>query len=127
MKIFIIISLFVLASCQGLQTNSHELEGKWECYHEELEDGTTRSTDIFTGEEFEYTCKGQIFDLKSGGTGWESLSEQNFKYSLKDSILSLGIRFYIVESLNKKEMTLLDYDPNESYIFRFRRKYKRLE
>jgi len=127
MKYLIAILIIVLTSCVGLKIVSNELIGKWKCYHKELEDGTTKNTDLFSGEEFEYSCDGLIIELRSDFTGWESLGEQRFKYELKDSILTLGNRFYVVELLNKKEMIIRNYDPKGLSISNFRQKFKRIE
>ena len=116
-----------MTSILTLQNNSDDLVGKWKCYHKELEDGTTKSMDLFSGKEFEYSCDGLIINLKSDSTGWESLGEQSFKYELKDSILTLGNRFYVVELLSKKELILRDYEPDGLSISNFRQKFKRIE
>ena len=126
MKYIITISIIILTSCIGMKNVSNELVGKWECYHKELEDGTTKGTDFF-GEEFEYSCNGLVIELKSDLTGWESIGEQKFEYKLKDSILRLGNRFYIVELLNKKELTIRNYEPDGISLANFRQKFKRIE
>ena len=123
----ILTIIIVLVSCHSLKFNSEKLIGKWECYHKELEDGTTKSTDLFSGEEFEYSCNGLILELKSDFTGWESLGEQTFKYELKDSILTLGNRSYLVELLNKEELIIRDYDKDGFSISNFRQKFKRIK
>lgn len=57
MKTIIILVFFF--SLLNPKNHSNDLFGTWECYHKELEDGTTKSTD-FDGNEFEYTCEGLI-------------------------------------------------------------------
>ena len=127
MKNLITISIIILNSCVGLKTISDELVGKWECYHKELEDGKTKSTDLFSGEEFEYSCDGLIIELKSDSTGWESINELSFKYELKDSILTLGNSIYVVELLSKTELIIRDYEPDGLSISNYRLKFERIE
>ena len=85
MKYLFTISIIILTSCISLKNTSNELVGKWECYHKELEDGTTKSTDLFSGEEFEYSCDGLIIELKSDFTGSESIGEDSFEYKKTDN------------------------------------------
>ena len=127
MKTLTIIIITFLASNLNFQSNPNDLIGKWECYHKELEDGTTKSTDLFSGEEFEYSCNGLIIELKSDSTGTESIGGLNFKYQKKDSILSLGNRNYIIEKLTKTELVIKDYDSNGTNIFNYRQKFKKTE
>ena len=65
MKYISTISIIIFTSCIGMKNVSNELVGKWECYHKELEDGTTKSKDLFSGEEFEYSCDGITIELNS--------------------------------------------------------------
>ena len=127
MKHIITISIIIMTSCIGLKNVSNELIGKWECYHKELEDGTTKSTDLFSGEEFEYSCEGLIIELKTDFTGTESIGGLNFKYQKKDSILNLGNRNYVIEKLTKTELVIRDYDSDGTNIFNYRQKFKKIE
>ena len=127
MKHIITISIIILTSCVGWKNVSYELVGKWECYHKELEDGTTKSTDLFNGEEFEYSCDGLIIELKSDFTGSESIGGINFKYKKTDSILNLGNRNYVIEKLTKSELVIRDYDSDGTNLSNFRQKFKKIE
>ncbi len=127
MKTLIIFTLTFLASCLNFQNDSEDLFGKWECYHKELGDGTTKSTDLFSGEEYEYSCDGLIIELKSDFTGSESIGGLNFKYQRNDSILNLGNRYYIIEKLTKTELVIRDYDSDGTNISNFRQKFKKTE
>ena len=109
----------------NFQTSSNDLIGEWECYRKELEDGTTKSTDAFSGEEFEYSCDGLIVKLNSDSTGTESIGELNFKYQRNDSILSLGNRNYIIEKLTKTELIIRDHDSGGFNISNFRQKFRK--
>ena len=111
----------------NLQKDSNDLVGKWECHHMEKEDGTRKSTDAFSGKEFEYSCHGLILELNSDSTGTESLGGLKFKYVRNDSILKLGNRNYIIEKLNKSELVLRDYDLNGTNIFNYRQKFKKID
>ena len=122
-----IIPIIILISSLGLKFNSDTLVGKWQCYHIEQEDGATKTIALFSGKETEYSCNGLTLDLKSDGTGWESQGELTFKYELKDTVLTLGNRYYVVELLNEQELILRDYDPNEMSLFNYRQKFKRIE
>ncbi|UMB61413.1 hypothetical protein MHL31_04215 [Lutibacter sp. A80] len=126
MKHIITISIIILTSCVGLKNVSNELVGKWECYHKELEDGTTKSTD-FDGNEFEYSCSGLIIELKSDFTGSESIGGLNFKYKKNDSILNLGNRNYVIEKLTKTELVIRDYDSDGTNLWNYRQKFKKVE
>ena len=126
MKHIITISIIILTSCVGLKNVSNELVGKWECYHKELEDGTTKSTD-FDGNEFEYSCSGLIIELKSDFTGSESIGGLNFKYKKNDSILNLGNRNYVIEKLTKTELVIRDYDSDGTNLWNYRQKFKKIE
>ena len=127
MKYLITISIIILTSCIGLKNVSNKLVGKWECYHKELEDGTTKSTDLFSGEEFEYSCDGLIIELKSDFTGSESIGGLTFEYKKTDSILYLGNRNYLIEKLTKSELIIRDYDSDGTNISNFRQKFKKIE
>ena len=127
MKTLIIYTLTFLASCLNFLTNSNDLIGKWECYHKELEDGTTNSTDLFGGEKFEYSCSGLIIELKSDFTGSESIGGMSFKYERNDSILKLGNRKYIIEKLTKTELIIRDYNSDKINFSNFRQKFKKKE
>ena len=129
MKYIITISIIILISCIGLKNISNELVGKWECYHKELEDGTTKSTDSFSEEEFEYSCDGLIIELKSDFTGSQSIGDLNyfFKYQRNDSILELGTRSYIIEKLTNTELIIRNYDPKQINLSNFRTKFKKQE
>jgi|SRR5690606_8520756 len=127
MKHIITISIIILTSCVGLKNVSNELVGKWECYHKELEDGTTKSTDLFSGEEFEYSCDGLIIELKSDFTGSESIGGISFEYKKTDSILNLGNRNYVIEKLTKTELVIRDYDSDGTNLSNFRQKFKKIE
>lgn len=111
----------------NLQTNSNELIGEWECYHKELEDGTTKSTDLFSGEEFEYSCDGLSIKLNSDFSGTESIGGLKFKYVINDSILSLGNRNYVIEKLTKTELIIRDYNSEGFNILNFRQKFKKIK
>ena len=127
MKTLIIFTLTFLASCFNLQNNSNDLIGKWQCYHRELEDGTTKGTDAFSGKEFEYSCHGVIIELKSDFTASESMNGLSFKYQRNDSILKLGDRNYIIEKLTKTELVIRDYDSKRMKFTNFRQKFKKIE
>jgi hypothetical protein len=127
MKHIITISIIILTSCVGLKNVSNELVGKWECYHKELEDGTTKRTDLFSGEEFEYSCDGLIIELKSDFTGSESIGGISFEYKKTDSILNLGNRNYVIEKLTKTELVIRDYDSDGTNLSNFRQKFKKIE
>ncbi len=127
MKPLITIAIIILVSCQSLKINSNKLVGKWECFHKELEDGTTKGTDLFSGEEFEYSCDGLIIELKSDFTGSESIGGLNFKYQKNDSILNLGNRNYIIEKLTKAELIIRDSDSDGTNISNFRQKFKKID
>jgi hypothetical protein len=128
MKYIITFSIIIiLTSCIGLKNVSNELAGKWECHNKELEDGTTKSTDLFSGEEFEYSCDGLIIELKSDFTGSESIGGLNFEYKKNDSILNLGNRNYVIEKLTKTELVIRDYDSDGTNLSNFRQKFKKIE
>lgn len=127
MKTLTIYTLILLASCFNLQNNSNNLIGKWKCYYKELEDGTTKSIDLFSGEEFEYSCNGLVIELKPDFTGLESFSGLNFKFQRNDSILRLGNRNYIIEKLTKTELIIRDYSSDGFNILNFRQKFKKIE
>ena len=126
MKYIITLSIIILTSFIGLKNVSNELVGKWKCYHKELEDGTTKSTD-FDGNEFEYSCGGLIIELKSDFTGSESIGGLNFKYKKNDSILKLGNRNYVIEKLTKTELVIRDYDSDRTNLWNYRQKFKKIE
>ena len=126
MKYIITISIIILTSCIGLKNVSNELVGKWECYHKELEDGTTKSTDLFSGEEFEYSCDGITIELNSDFTGIDDTGIK-FKYQKNDSILNLGNRNYVIEKLTKTELVIRDYDSDGTNLSNFRKKFKKIE
>jgi len=127
MKIIVLFTLAFLATCLNLQDRSNYLVGKWKCYHRELEDGTTTSTDLLSREEFEYSCNELVIELKSDLTGWESANGLKFKYQRNDSILNLGYRDYIIEKLTKTELVIRDYDSDRSNISNFRQKFEKIE
>ncbi|GGG41153.1 hypothetical protein GCM10011344_47540 [Dokdonia pacifica] len=131
MKVLVIVLfLFIITgiiSCQNSKNNSQDLFGKWKCHHKELEDGTTKSTDIFSDEEFEFSCNRLTIILKSDFTGSESLSESNFKYHINDSILTLGNRQYIIEKLTNTELIIRDYDSKQISLSTFRQKLKKVK
>tara|TARA_R110002033_G_scaffold161816_1_gene198462 strand:- start:61 stop:441 length:381 start_codon:yes stop_codon:yes gene_type:complete len=126
MKYIITISIIILTSCIGMKNVSNELVGKWECYHKELEDGTTKSTDLFSGEEFEYSCDGITIVLNSDFTGIDNTGIK-FKYQKNDSILNLGNRNYVIEKLTKTELVIRDYDSDGTNLSNFRTKFKKIE
>ncbi len=128
MKTLIIFSLTFLASCLILQNSSNDIIGKWECYHKELEDGTTKGTDLFSGEEYEYSCNGLIIELKADFTGSESIGGLSFKYEKNDSILKLGDRSYIIELLDKNKLQIRDYSTDKTDLSGgWRRKFKKVK
>ena len=127
MKYITTLSIIILTSCIALKNVSNELVGKWECYHKELEDGTTKSTDLFSGEEFEYSCNGLIIELKSDFTGSESIGGITFEYKKNDSILNLGNRNYVIEKLTKTELVIRNYDSDGTNLSNFRQKFKKIE
>jgi hypothetical protein len=129
MKYIITISIIILISCIGFKNISNDLVGKWECNHKELKNGITKSTDLFSEEEFEYSCDGLIIELKSDFTGSHSIGDLNyfFKYKINDSILELGTRSYIIEKLTKTELIIRDYDSDGTNISNFRQKFKKIE
>ena len=126
MKYIITISIIILTSCIGLKNVSNELVGKWECYHKELEDGTTKSTDLFSGEESEYSSDGITIELNSDFTGIDDTGIK-FKYQKNDSILNLGNRNYVIEKLTKTELVIRDYDSDGTNLSNFRKKFKKIE
>jgi len=125
MKTIIIFILTFLASCLNLQDNPNSLIGKWQCYHKELKDGTTKGTDAFSGEESEYSCDGITIQLNSDFTGSDDMGLQ-FKYQRKDSILTLGNRSYLIEELTKTQLVIRNYDQKGISISNFRTKFRRL-
>ena len=127
MKYIITLSIIILTSCIALKNESNELVGKWECYQKELEDGTTKSTNLFSGEEFEYSCDGLIIELKSDFTGSESIGGITFEYKKNDSILNLGNRNYVIEKLTNTELVIRDYDSDGTSLSNFRQKFKKIE
>ena len=127
MKYLIIFTISILSSAMNLNNSTNELIGKWKCYHKELEDGTTKNTDFFSGEEIEYSCDGLILDLKPDFTGSESIGGLNFKYIRKDSILSLGNRSYIIEKLTENELVFRDFDSDGTNLYNYRRKFKKID
>ncbi|MEP2935775.1 MAG: hypothetical protein ABJM06_14820 [Gilvibacter sp.] len=122
----LILAIFILFSFQISNSLQEGLVGTWECYHKEKEDGTTKSTDLFTGEEFEYSCNGLSLEFNSDFSGVESLNGLAFNYSLKDSILTIGNRTYILELLDDTEMVMRNYDPKGISLSGFRTKFKRV-
>ena len=126
MKLINTILIIILTSYIGLKNDSNELVGKWECYHKELEDGTTKSTDLFSGEEFEYSCDGITIELNSDFTGIDDTGIK-FKYQKNDSILNLGNRDYVIEKLTKTELVIRDYDSDGTNLSNFRKKFKKIE
>ncbi|SMP00861.1 hypothetical protein SAMN06265375_10123 [Muriicola jejuensis] len=127
MRMLISLVIVILVSWLTTQTGNEKLVGKWQCYHEDLEDDTTTGRDIFTDQEFEFSCNGMIIQLNSDLTGWEALGEQEFVYKLIDSILRMGSRYYVVELLTEKQMILRDHDPDSLSLFYYRRKYNRIK
>ncbi|WP_421877361.1 hypothetical protein [Marinoscillum sp.] len=116
---------FLLISLTQLKAQRSELLiGTWNCYHKELEDGTTSGTD-FMGQEFTYSCNDLTLELKDDGTGSESQGGLKFEYVLKDSLLQLGNRVYVIELLNKQELVIRDYDPEEMKLSVYRQKFRR--
>ena len=126
MKTLTIIIITFLIFCLNLQDNSNDLIGKWECYHKELEDGTTKSVDAFSGEEFEYSCDGISIELNSDFTGIDDTGIK-FKYQKKDSILTLRNRSYVIEQLTKSQLVIRNYDPKGINISNFRTKFRKQE
>jgi hypothetical protein len=119
----LITVLFFLA-CFTFQDTSEYLFGTWECYHKELEDGTTTNVDPFSGKEFEYSCEGITLKLNSDATGIDGTGIK-FNYQKKDSILTLGTRKYIIEKLTNTRMVLREYDPRGMSFKNFRTKFKK--
>lgn len=109
-----------------IKSTVNQLVGKWKCYHRELEDGTTTSTNM-DGKEFYYSCQGLIIELKSDFTGTESMGGLNFKYKKNDSNLTLGMRKYIIEKLIKTELVIKEYDPKGLNFSVFRQKFRKVE
>ena len=127
MKIIIFFTLIFITNSNLKEIKTgNELIGKWECYHKELEDGTTISTDM-DGKEFSYSCDGLIIDLKPDFTGTESYGGQNFKYKKNDSILTLGMRNYIIEKLTTKELIIREYDKDGFSFSIFRTKFRKID
>lgn len=77
------------------------------------------------GQEFTYSCNDLTLELKSDGTGTESQGELKFGYTVKDSLLQLGNRVYVIELLNEQELVIRDYDPEEMKLSIYRQKFRR--
>jgi hypothetical protein len=57
----------------------------------------------------------------------KAYGNEKFSYELKDSILRLGNRLYIVEELTKDELVLLEYSKDDaSTAWNFRQRFKKL-
>jgi hypothetical protein len=125
MKISIYIIVFFLTTAFA-QEAYKDLNGKWECYHKEREDGSTESLD-YRGPGFKLDCNGLIIELNPDYTASESIGGLSFKYELNDSILKLGNREYVIEKLTKNELVLRDYDPKGISLLNYRQKFKRIE
>ena len=126
MKLINTILIIILTSYIGLKNDSNELVGKWECYRKELEDGTTKSTDLFSGEEFKYSCDGITLELNSDFTGIDDTGIK-FKYQKKDSILTLGNRSYVIEELTKNQLVIRNYGQKGINISNFRTKFRKID
>lgn len=123
MRTVTVILLFI--SLHQLNAQSSDmLTGTWNCYHKELEDGTTFGTDLM-GQEFTYSCNDLTLELRGDGTGTESQGGLKFEYAVKDSLLQLGNRIYVIELLNKQELVIRDYDPEEMKLSIYRQKFRR--
>ncbi len=122
---FLIATFIFLASFQlNAQISGELLTGTWNCYHKELEDGTTSGTD-FMGQEFEYSCDGLTLELRDNGIGTESQGGLEFQFAVQDSLIQLGNRIYVIELLNKQELVLLDYDPEQMKLSVYRQKFRK--
>ena len=109
---FLLITSFltiVTFSCNSQNTAS--VEGTWKCIKKETKDGNDGSNLTFTGQP--YTCRVNI-TLLAQGNGIENNANEKFKYSLKDSILTLGNRQYIIEKLNKTTLVILEKPANKA-------------
>ena len=74
-----------------------------------------------------FSCQGQdCKELNSDFTGFDDTGLE-FKYQIKDSILTLGNRSYIVEELTKTELVIRNYDPNGISLSNFRTKFRKQE
>jgi len=136
MKLYIYLLILVgFASCAETPKKTYSHLGTWECYHKELDDGTTISKNIFTGEEFEYSCDGFTLVFKADSTATELKNDLNLKYVRNDSIITMSIQVaghsmgdnqYIIEKLTDTELILTDYDTTGSKLFGYRKKYRRV-
>jgi len=127
MKTLVFITIFFLASFLNVQNDSNDLFGRWECYHKELEDGTTKSTELFSGEVSEISCDDLIIELKPDYTGSESIGGITFKFTMNDSILTLGNRYYVIEKLSISELVIRDFDSERNNLFNYRQKFKKIK
>ncbi|GAB3341117.1 hypothetical protein GCM10027429_29090 [Marivirga atlantica] len=126
MRILIAI-IFIFSSIQLNAQNTDKLKlliGSWECYHKELEDGETGENMTLDGQP--YSCDDLTISLSSDLTGTESGGGLEFMYSIKDSLLYLGDRIYVIEQLEKQNLILRDYDPDQDKLSVFRRKFKKV-
>jgi len=117
---------FITCSIQLNAQGTDRLElliGSWECYHKELEDGETGENRTLDGRP--YSCDDLKITLGSDLTGTESSGGLEFKYSIKDSLLYLGNRVYVIEKLEKQKLILRDYDPDKVKLAVFRRKFQK--
>jgi len=124
MRALTIIILFISVTQLTAQKKTDLITGTWICYHKELEDGTTSGTD-FMGQEFTYSCNDLTLELRADGTGTESQGGLDFQYAVKDSLLQLGNRVYVIELLDKQELIIRDYDPDEMKLSAYRQKFRR--
>lgn len=127
MKTLVLISVFFLTSFQYVPQDINDLFGRWECYHKELEDGTKKSTDLFSGEASEISCDDLILELKSDFSGSESIGGITFKFEMNDSILTLGNRNYVIEKLSTSELIIRDFDIKKTNLFNYRQKFRKIE
>ena len=135
-SILLILSVIFLNSCSEIQNTPNSHVGTWECYHKELKDGTTKSKDIFTGEESEYSCDGFILVLNADSTAKELKNDLNLKYKRNNSIITMSIQVaghsigdnqYVIEKLTDTELILTDYDTTGTRLFGYRKKYRRVK
>ncbi|TRX50924.1 hypothetical protein FNH22_25055 [Fulvivirga sp. M361] len=109
--------LFLIFSCQP--TSSTEIiYGSWEAYKKVLRNGETGEKYTFDGKPYRTSLK---FDLFEDGRGFEYSNNTEFQYSVRDSILILGNRNYIIENLDAESLILLEYNedhPENPMAFR---------
>lgn len=119
----LLLLFFTLLLSMPAQTQN--LTGKWECYHKEKGSRETKSVDLFSGEEFSFSCDGLIFEFNDDSTGVDLRVDEPFRFTLKDSVLTFGSRKYLIEKHTRNLLIFKEYD-TDIYPDRFRYKFRRL-